>query len=81
MCGGLEGVARDFVSYLSEEDMLFYTKLWEALKARFPYQQQYDDNILQRVMGIKQGTKSFDEYCEELSRSTLYMTQKWRCPR
>ena len=65
--GGLTGAAADFADRSDIKDQLDFEALSKLLKERFPFKKKEVDqtDTINKVMGMKQGTKSFEAYCEE----------------
>lgn len=64
---GCTGAARDFVDSLDRDIADDFTKLCEALTARFPWVPRVEDTQahMTKMCNLKQGNKTFQEYAEE----------------
>ncbi|GLI74770.1 hypothetical protein PoHVEF18_003018 [Penicillium ochrochloron] len=65
--GGLTGAAAEYATTLDIDIQIDFDKLSTCLKDRFPFKKREVDQMdtINKVMGLKQGTKTFEAYCEE----------------
>lgn len=82
MDGGLNGAVLKFVKRLPEEVILDYEKLSAVLWKRFPYRQVYTSPVPLRILRIKQGSQTLEQYCEEffdLNSQSSDKETEWLC--
>lgn len=61
---GLEGAAKDFAMGLSQEVWHDFQKLAQKLQERFPFRGRIvnQTELFMKIMDLKQGSRTFDEY-------------------